>query len=214
MHLNFIFAFLLAAVSAIHLFVPVKKYITKPLLIPLIAAYYLSSVQSPLWILVAALAASWLGDVLLMGESNGWFTAGGISFMLSHFLFIGVYCRSISFDALNPALLIPAVLVYYGVSAVIIALLKPDTPKPMVIPMYVYLLANSTMNIFSLLQLYENRTAGALIAYIGAVLFFISDCSLFLVRYYKGGKKFKSFFVCMLTYITGEFLITRGVMML
>ena len=53
------------------------------------------------------------------------------------------------------------------------------------------------------------------VAYIGAVLFFVSDCSLFLVRYYKPRKiVYKDHFTVMLTYILGELLITQGIIML
>ena len=85
----------------------------------------------------------------------------------------------------------------------------------MVPPMCFYLFANATMNIFALKQLFSNPTAGAVVAYIGAILFFISDCTLYLVRYYKDPDiVFKRHFTVMLTYILGEFLITQGVLML
>ena len=81
--------------------------------------------------------------------------------------------------------------------------------------MYFYLLSNSTMNVFSLMQLTSLRSAGAAVAYVGAVLFFISDCTLFLVRYHKNKDLiFKRHFTVMLTYILGELLITQGVLML
>lgn len=81
--------------------------------------------------------------------------------------------------------------------------------------MYIYLLANSAMNVFALMQLLSTGTLGAVIAYIGAVLFFASDCSLFLVRYYKPRKiVYKDHFTVMLTYILGELLITQGIIML
>ena len=81
--------------------------------------------------------------------------------------------------------------------------------------MYFYLLCNSTMNIFALMQLFSSRNAGALTAYIGAVLFYISDCTLFLVRYHENKELiFRKHFTVMLTYLLGEFLITYGILML
>lgn len=210
-YIRFVFLALLIIDSALNLFWHRHGNLTKALLLPLIAAYYLTSAVSPDPLLVAALAASWLGDVLLMKPSNAWFTAGGISFMLAHFLFIAVYALRIDFSLVKWGFVVPAVIIYYGVSAVIIYMLKSNTPKAMVVPMYIYLLANSTMNIFSLMNLTCNPCAASLIAYLGAVLFFISDCSLFIVRFHG---RFKSFFVCMLTYIVGEFMIAQGILML
>ena len=208
-----IFLILLLAVSAVHLFGPWNRYYSKPLLLLLITAYYLTSVKEPNFILVGALMTSWLGDVLLMPKGDKWFVFGGLSFMLSHFLFVAVYTAKIDYSAVKLGIVIPAAIVYITVSAVIIKLVQPTTPKMMVAPMYIYLLANSTMNIFALMQLMSNLNPAGITAYIGAVLFFISDCTLFMVRYYKNGY-FKSHFWVMLTYIFGELMITQGVIML
>ena len=78
----------------------------------------------------------------------------------------------------------------------------------------IYLLCNSTMNLFAMMQLFTLKNKGAAIAYAGAVLFFISDCTLFLVRYYKNPDVvFRKHFTVMLTYLAGEFFITLGMMM-
>lgn len=211
---------LLAAVSFVHLYHSwiddsKKRKYTKPFLLPLIIAYYIVSASDVSVILIIALAASWLGDVLLIPKGNGWFTAGGISFMITHFLFIAVYATLVDFSNVMWPLIVIAAVVYYGISAIIIKALTPSTPKVMLIPMYVYLLSNSTMNVFALMQLVSLRSAGAIVAYAGAVLFFISDCTLFLVRYHKNNNLiFKKHFTVMLTYIVGELLITQGVIML
>ncbi len=203
---------LLAAASGIHLFAPFDRKITKPFLLLLIAAYYITSVETPSALLLAALLTSWLGDVLLMPKGDKWFVAGGISFMLSHFLFIAVYTPRVDFSLVRWYIAVPAAILYLGISAVIIKLVKPTTPKMMVAPMYIYLVANSSMNFFALMQLMSNPGAAGAVAYIGAVLFFASDCTLFMVRYYKNGY-FKSHFWVMLTYILGELMITQGVIM-
>lgn len=209
---SIIFLILLAAVSAVHLWGPWDRKISKPFLLLLIAAYYITSVVNVNYFLVVALLTSWLGDVLLMPRGDGWFTAGGISFMISHFLFITVYTGRIDYFLVRWYIVIPAAVIYLGISAVIIKLVKPTTPKIMVIPMYIYLVANSSMNIFALMQLMSNPGAAGIVAYIGAVLFFASDCTLFMVRYYKNGY-FKSHFWVMLTYILGELMITQGIIM-
>ena len=218
--LKIIFLVLLAASSAVHLYgswlrKEKVRVVTKPMLLIFIVLYYLTSGVSIIPLLIAALVASWLGDVLLMPHGNAWFTAGGIAFMLAHFLFIAVYVPQVNFSEVNWFIAVPAAVAYYSVSAVIIHLLRPTTPKKMQIPMYVYLLANSTMNVFALMQLISNPCAGSAVAYIGAVLFFISDCTLFLVRYYKKPDIiFKRHFTVMFTYILGEFMITQGMIML
>ena len=208
-----VFLVLLAIASVIHLFSHWDRRISKPFLLLFILGYYLTSVINVNPFLVAALLTSWLGDVLLMPKGNKWFVAGGISFMLSHFLFITVYTGRIDYSAVNWFIVIPVAIVYLAIAAVIIKLVKPTTPKMMVAPMYIYLMANSCMNVFALMQLMSNTGASGIVAYIGAVLFFASDCTLFMVRYYKDGY-FKSHFWVMLTYILGELMITQGMIML
>ena len=70
------------------------------------------------------------------------------------------------------------------------------------------------MNLFALMRLFTMHSAGSIVAYVGAVLFFISDCTLFLVRYYRNKDLiFKRHFTVMLTYLAGEMLIVLGILM-
>ncbi|MBR4993404.1 MAG: lysoplasmalogenase [Lachnospiraceae bacterium] len=217
--MKYIFLILLVIASAIHLYDSwndnKRRGVTKPFLLLFIIGYYLCSTDKPYWVLIAALVTSWLGDVLLIPKGHKWFTMGGISFLFCHFLFIGVYMRNIDISKVNFAVVIPIAAVYYTIVFIVIKNLYATTPKPMIPPMCIYLLANATMNVFALKQLFSNPGPGAIVAYAGAVLFFISDCTLYLVRYYKNPDiVFKRHFTVMLTYILGELLITQGVIML
>ena len=217
--MGYVFLILFLIASVIHLYHSWKndarrRAYTKPLLLLFLLVWYLCTTPEVSWVLVAALLTSWLGDVLLIPKGHGWFTAGGISFLFSHFLFIVVYLPSVTFAGIPWLLVIPLALVYYGISILIIRAVKPTTPKLMVPPMCLYLLANSTMNLFALMRLLTLKTPGSAIAYAGAVLFFISDCTLFLVRYYRDKNViFKKHFTVMLTYLAGEALITLGILM-
>ncbi len=218
--MRYVYLVLLAIVSVIHL---VRRYNddtvkgarTKGFLLPLILLYYLASVESYSWLLVFALITSWLGDVLLIPKGNKWFAAGGISFLISHVLFIFCYAERIEFKNVLWYIVVPVAAVYFTVAALVIKSIIAGIPKIMKIPMFGYLIGNSLMNIFALMQLISNPCAGSAVAYIGAVLFFVSDCSLFLVKYHKNRDLiFKRHFTVMLTYILGELLITQGIIML
>lgn len=220
--MRIIFLILLCIISIFHLYDCYKDNIrrkkTKPFLLIFILLYYITSIgdfKNLSIYLIIALTTSWLGDLLLIPDGNIWFTLGGISFATSHISFIMVYLQRIHFNNINLFILIPSIIIYYGISGLVIYNLKSTTPKLMQLPMYIYLLCNSTMNIFALIQLMSVQNAGVLISYIGAVLFFISDCTLFLVRYYKNKNLiYKNHFTVMLTYILGELLITQGIIML
>ena len=194
-----------------------KRAITKPmLLLFLICFYVFAEDKSQLSVaLIAALATSWLGDVLLIPKGNGWFTAGGISFLISHLTFIAVYVTNIDFAKVNWFITVPVAIIYFVIAFKIIMAVKSNTPKIMVVPMYLYLIANSTMNVFALMQLISYPCLATALAYAGAILFFASDCTLFLVRYHENKNIiFKRHFTVMLTYVLGEFLITLGILLL
>ena len=192
-----------------------KRRITKPFLLIFLILYYLLAKERMNLPLLLALVTSWLGDVLLIPRGHKWFVMGGLSFMACHFFFIRVYYDRIGFHSIPWLIIVPVAAVYFGIALKVIFSVKDNTPKAMVPPMYFYLLCNSTMNVFALMQLITVRSSGALMAFLGAVLFYISDCTLFLVRYHRNKDLvYKKHFTVMLTYLLGELMITVGIMML
>lgn len=216
--MRYVWLCLFLAASAIHLVDSwrddaAKRKRTKPLLLAFLILFYLFSVKEVSVFLLLALIASWLGDILLIPKGHGWFTAGGISFLFGHIFFILTYTGNIDPGRILWAVVIPAALLYYGVAFFIIRAVIKTTPKPMIVPMFLYLIANSTMNVFALMQLMNFRSFPAVVAFVGALLFYVSDCTLFLVRYHKDPDLiFKRHFTVMLTYLAGELFIVLGVL--
>ena len=218
--MKYIFLALFILASAIHLKDSwnndrIKRARTKPFLLLFLILFYVFAAPRVDPFLLCALITSWLGDVLLIPRGDKWFVVGGISFMLAHFLFIISYLENIDISRANWLIVIPMGIIYFGISIWIIHLLKPSTPKKMLMPMNFYLFCNSAMNLCSLLQLMTFRNTGSLMALLGAMLFFASDCCLFLVRYHsRPGIVFRNRFTVMITYLLGEFLITMGMLSL
>ena len=77
--------------------------------------------------------------------------------------------------------------------------------------MFFYLLLNGAMNCFAIFRCVSLPSAATLVTAIGAALFFISDSSLFFVRFHKDSR-LKTHFLVMLTYSVGEFLIVLGLL--
>lgn len=217
--LPYIFLALYVIVSGIHLFHswsddPKRRY-SKPFLLILLILYYVFSTDNVSWALLCALATSWLGDVLLIPKGTKWFVAGGISFLFCHVFFVIVYFPMVVWQNVIWWILIPAAVIYYGISVRLTLTVKHNVPIAVLIPMIFYLIMNSTMNLFALAQLMTLHNAGSVVAFIGAVSFFISDCTLYLVRYHDNKELiFKKHFTVMLTYLLGEALITVGMLML
>ena len=215
-----IFLALFFAVSALHLYGCIRGNnrlctFTKPALLPLLAAYYLLNAPSPNGFLVAALLFSWLGDVLLMVPGDVWFTCGGVAFIISHALFIPAYLPQISPGGFSPATLIPVSAVYCIAAGTVIYVIRNSVQRWMRVPLFLYLICNGAMNVFALMQLMSVLNTGAIVVYAGAVLFFVSDCTLFFLCFGKKDAKHDILnFIVMLTYILGEWLITHGMTMI
>lgn len=213
--MNLVILVLFLVISIIHLYqsfhdMKKERAKTKPfLLVTLLLFYILSSKVKDIW-LILALIFSWLGDVLLIFPDNKMFIIGGIAFLIAHFCFIIHFTELILLSHFS--ILLPIIgILYIAVSVKVIRTIKDTTPKNMVIPMWLYLIANSFMNLFALWVFLQHPHISTFIAYLGALLFFVSDCVLFPVRYYPDKDLiYHRHFSVMLTYLLGELLLTMG----
>jgi len=216
--MKYVFLILFIISSLVHLYgsykdnVIIRNYSKSLILIGLIG-FYVYSVEEINLLLVFALFFSWLGDVLLIPKGVKWFTAGGISFMISHFLFITVYYPHINFNNVNWIIVVIAFIIYFYFVNKVFKMLKPYLPKGLFIPMYIYLLINMANNLFAWMMFMSNMTIGSILVLIGAISFFISDSCLFLVRFHVQEIVPKRHFIVMLTYIIAEYLIVYGLML-
>lgn len=214
MKVFFLAVFLIS--TSIHLYASSKKNgklrsITKPFILSSLLGFYCFAAHNVLVVIVLALLFSWLGDVFLIPKGVKWFSLGGTSFIVSHVCFILGYSQDIDFSRLNTAAGILLALLFAGAVCFIFSKLRSHLPKALIFPMFLYLLLNGAMNCFAVFRLMSAPCAASFITCIGALLFFISDVSLFFVRF-KRNSRFKTHFLVMLTYSAGEFLIILGLL--
>ena len=201
---------------AIHLYASLKKNqklrnITKPFLLLALLGFYIFQTGEVRLTVVLALIFSWIGDVLLIPKGVKYFTMGGISFMIGHFCFCLSYFKDIVIENLSVVWIIVIALVFITAVFFIFVKLKEFLPDKLFYPMFLYLLINGTMNCFAIYRLMSAANYSTIITCIGAILFFISDASLFFVRFNKNGR-LQTHFLVMLTYSLGEFLIVLGLL--
>lgn len=203
--------------TTIHLYASLKKNKplrdkTKPFILLSLLGFYVYSVETINVYVVLALIFSWIGDMFLILNGVKWFAVGGVSFMISHFFFILSYLSGINFTNV-PTLAIIILAVFFFITVTIIfSKLKPHLPKALFYTMYLYLLINGAMNSFAIFRFLSSIDLAGIITVIGAILFFISDSSLFFVRF-KKNCKLKTHFLVMLTYSIGELLIVIGLIL-
>lgn len=189
----------------------ILRYITKPLLMPLLIIYFLAETHSfssslKRWI-VLALLFSWAGDVLLMFEStfSNFFIFGLVAFLIAHIFYILFYENVIRKEGLrkNYWWFLPVILYY-------IALIYMLSPKlgNMKLPVRIYGIVISYMLIQALHTERIKNMAAATLMIGGAVLFITSDSILAVNKFYE------SFgyagIAIMLTYGIAQLLITLG----
>lgn len=215
--MKYIFLIIFIISTAVHLYASLQnnkplRNKTKPFILLSLLGFYCYSVKAIEYTVVLALVFSWIGDVLLIPKGVKWFTFGGISFMISHFFFILSYNKSVNFSLINTWVIVVLAIIFIVTVTFIFSKLKAHLPKPLFYPMYLYLLINGTMNCFAIFRYISNPDLGGIITVIGAILFFISDSSLFFVRF-KKNCLLKTHFLVMLTYSIGEFLIVLGLIL-
>ena len=202
--------------TAIHLVASIRKdtkmrNYSKPFILLSLLGFYVLAARAPSAAVILALIFSWIGDILLIPKGDKWFTAGGLSFMISHAFFIAGYWKDIVFSRLAVPLIVLLAAFFAVVVSFIFSKLKPYLPTALFYPMFLYLLINGAMNCFAIFRCVSLPTAATITTAIGAALFFVSDSSLFFVRFKKDGR-LKTHFLVMLTYSIGEFLIVLGLL--
>ncbi|GAA1802212.1 lysoplasmalogenase [Agromyces neolithicus] len=175
---------------------------SKALLMPLLAAAVLLAVGRPrpsqAWLLVTALAGSWVGDVLL--SFPGFFVPGLLAFLAAHVAFIVLFLR---LPVQSGRRRLPAgALVYVAWYAGFLALLGPHLGA-LLVPVAVY---GAVLG--SMAALAGGR--GGPIA-VGGAFFVVSDSVLALGRFLPGYEFALHDLVVMSTYLAAQGLIAWGV---
>ncbi len=217
--MRFVFLALFLAASAVHLcfcysFHTIGRKMTKPLLISALLVYYILSAESPSPLIIAALAASWVGDVLLIRSGESWLIAGGVFFICTHILLMVTFAGEAAFPGGRPLITAAAAAAYIALSFAVIRKLRGEASPLMRALLMVYLLINALMNLFALSRLTVLGTVGAALVFAGSVCFFLSDCALLLLLYLEDPPfVYRRNFTVMITYLAAEFLIVSGLLL-
>jgi uncharacterized membrane protein YhhN len=187
------------------------EYIFKPLIVPVLVAYFLSQTNHitnglKKWIFLA-LFFSWTGDILLMfqGESEIYFLAGLGSFLLAHIFYIVFFHQvRVRENIKSNAWLLLIVVIYY---TILISWLSPYLGDKK-IPVRLYGIAISFMFMLAMHMLFIKKKAGGNWMMWGALLFIISDSVLAINKFYHSFGE--SGIIIMLTYGLAQYFLTEG----
>ncbi len=204
------FAVLLLHLVSIAMHWPWLRFFTKPLLMVVLFTWFIlaSPKKLPLrYCIAAALFFSWIGDVCLLQNGNGWFIAGLAAFLLAHVMYIVFFVR-VRRSTASPlawnVYLIAAAVTY---ALLLFVFLYPYTGH-LKIPVGVYAAVITTMLITAAHAADYNSRPIRTYFITGAILFVVSDSLLAINKFYHplpAGD-----IGVMLTYGLAQFALTNG----
>ncbi|MFD8236935.1 lysoplasmalogenase [Streptomyces sp. NPDC059696] len=174
--------------------------VAKPLLMPLLALW--AAVRKAPRPLVAALLFGWGGDVLLLSDAEPAFLAGMASFAAGHVCYLVLFATHGRRDTLPRARAGLLALGYAAALVTTVALLWPDLPADLRVPVAGYSLLLTAMA-------YRSGTRLGLFAGLGGALFLLSD-TLIATGVAEWPQPPVPDFWIMLTYIAAQLLLTVG----
>ncbi|HCY85437.1 MAG TPA: hypothetical protein DHV36_09920 [Desulfobacteraceae bacterium] len=186
------------------------RYLSKPLLMPALALYYLMSTEAFSWIMAAALAGGWLGDIFLMipdrDEKRRFFKLGLVAFLLGHLFYVWAFLAWGSLGQLPvPGML--SILFFVGYGVVVFIKLKPYMGA-LFVPITAYIIVIVLMGVSTgLCTGTQNLPAGFAVV-IGALIFMVSDTLNAWNRFAREIPYER--ILTMATYLGGQFLLVYG----
>ncbi|GAA2898961.1 MULTISPECIES: lysoplasmalogenase [Streptomyces] len=174
--------------------------VAKPLLMPLLALW--AALRQAPRLLLAALLFGWGGDVLLLSDAEPAFLAGMGSFAAGHVCYLALFRTYGSRNAVPRARAGLLALGYGTALVTTVALLWPNLPADLRVPVAGYSLLLTAMA-------YGSATRLGLFAGLGGALFLLSD-TLIATGVADWPQLPRPDFWIMLTYIAAQALLTGG----
>ena len=181
---------------------------TKPLLMPVLAIYYVMNAPQIHWILVIALFFAFLGDIFLIWpEKKLLFLGGLIFFAIMQILYI-VFISAYQVACVNWSLVFStAALVFLAIGGTIFFKLY-NYLGSMKIPVLFYILLVVSVGFLCFLNMAGNFNKYYLFQFIGALFFMISDTILAFVSFRKP-VRYANLWI-MATYINAQLFLFAG----
>jgi len=200
-------------ISSLHIYYEAIKnkkgsHLTKPLLMPLLILFYLTSTNEINYLLVISLIFAFFGDVFLMWSKKEFNVLMGItSFLLGHLLYIFLFINSTSMLKDIPYMFYLLLIPYVLFDLYLIKKLFPSM-KTMKFPSFIYMSIILIMSFTSLSRIWSVSFLPFLLPFIGSIFFIISD-TLLAFDMFKYKHKDNNV-VVMITYIVAQLLIVLG----
>jgi uncharacterized membrane protein YhhN len=166
--------------------------------------YYSLIIEPENKMYLAALFLCFIGDVLLLFDSQLNFMLGLASFLIAHLLFIKIVAGRLTKSSMSQN--IKAIMPFAFIFTALIFLLK-DTLGDLLIPVVVYALVITSFGVISLLNYMTKKNVPSLFLVGGAAFFILSDATLAINKFYEHQEYFPIF--VMITYVFAQYMICK-----
>lgn len=213
--MRYLFIALFAADAAAQVYTcmpPMKltaRRITKCLLMPMLACWYVVAAPTMDWRIVAALLCGFLGDAFLLIRKRKSFFAAGLGAFAAGHVFYALALWGLCGEAPSPIPLIAVGIVYIAAIVLCAKKLSAHMPHAMLFAAPVYMVLICSMRLSALAYALSTGVLIAYLTYIGSLLFMLSDSLLSYGMFVKQGP-YSSVRV-MVTYILAQMLIVFGI---
>ena len=194
------------------------KFFTRPLLMPVLIAFYALGAGKLVrrdWFVIAALVFSWFGDLALMiaAGSKILFLTGLVSFLVAHICYINAYIlvrdRSGAMILREKSWLAIPILMFLGA---MLSQVLPAVTSDMWAPITIYTLVIGTMSIFALNRYKRVSDSSFWLVFVGALTFMLSDALIAINTFLCYGTLYMGGVWIMTTYIAGQYMIATGML--
>lgn len=211
-------------------------FFSKPLLLPLIAAYYFFSLNG-IWntvhkLIMLAFLFSWFGDISLMltpetvtdtelmgiPKSKYFFLGGLGSFLVTQILFISSYRKSIDTTSVgkgfhNKMIYLPFLIYWLVILAIVLPPLQNNAEKKLAtIPVIFYAAVLIAMAATALSRFGKTNSKSFWFTFIGASIFVVSDSLIAINFLALSVPTYYAGFSIITTYAVAEYLIAEGIL--
>ena len=186
------------------------RYLTKPLLVPLLILFYIMNTTKIEQIIIYALLCCFFGDFfLLFARKKLFFIAGLLSFLAGHFFYTIAFLKTTSFLSNIPGWFYLSLIPYIFYGFFIYYRLNPYLSS-MKIPVIAYLNIILFMSFASFTRIWEINGIAFWFPFVGSIMFIVSD-TLLAIRVFKY-KIMRGWISVMIFYICAQLLIILGLL--
>jgi len=184
--------------------------IFKPLLMPLLALYFLSQKSNHKKQILLALFFSWLGDLFLMFQHQKeiFFMLGLLSFLIAHIWYIVAFWMGKT-GGDNIFKQKPWLFILILSYQVLFLLLLYPKLGDLFLPVAIYATVICAMLAFSIWRLGHVNTQSFWLTFVGAFLFVLSDTTIAINKFLMPFSL--AYPIIILLYCLGQYLIVRGI---